>query len=38
MLASYRPGGGEFFYDEEAVKERLNKVKSKLLMRSKTHP
>lgn len=37
MLASYRPGGGEYLYDEGAVKERLNKVKSKLLiMHSKT--
>lgn len=31
ILASYRPGGGEFLYDEVVVKERLNKVKSKLL-------
>lgn len=26
MLASYRPSGGEFFYNEEQIIEQLNKV------------
>jgi len=36
MLASYRPGGGEFLYDEVIVKEKLNQVRDKLLKHSKT--
>ena len=30
MLASYRPGGGDFLYDEEVVKNRLLKAKDRL--------
>ena len=31
MLASYRPGGGEYLYDEETIKDRLSKVKVRLM-------
>jgi hypothetical protein len=30
MLASYRPGGGDYLYDEEALISRLIKVKERL--------
>ena len=30
MLASYRPGGGEFLYDEKTLKGRLRKAKERL--------
>lgn len=30
MLASYRPGGGDFLYNEEALKGRLRKLKERL--------
>lgn len=30
MLASYRPGGGEYLYNEEQIKERLKKVCERL--------
>ena len=30
MLASYRPGGGEFLYDEEQVRRELVKVLARL--------
>ena len=30
MLASYRPGGGDFLYDEEVMKNKLLKVKDRL--------
>lgn len=31
MLASYRPGGDEYLYDEEAMKCRLIKSKAKIV-------
>ena len=30
MLASYRPGGGDYLYDEEAFINRLKEVKERL--------
>lgn len=30
MLASYRPGGGDFLYDEEVIRNKLLKVKDRL--------
>ncbi len=31
MLASYRPGGGDYLYDEEFVTNKLQKVRERLL-------
>ena len=31
MLASYRPGGGDYLYDEEQVITRLKKVRERFL-------
>lgn len=30
MLASYRPGGGEYLYDESEISERLYKLKRRI--------
>ena len=34
MLASYRPGGGDYLYDVEQISKALLRVKAKLLART----
>lgn len=30
MLASYRPGGGEYLYDEQSIRRQLEKILKRL--------